>query len=119
MAFPVWQEKPTLQIRRQQHDPTSSIVEDMSCNFGYQGQGLVNTPHVDRLAKEDAMFNNAYVTAPVCSASRSALITGMYQTATGAHNHRNGRKTIKYTLPAQIKLIPELFQKAGYYTCTQ
>ena len=93
------------------------IVEDMSCDFGYQGQGLVNTPNVDRLAKEGAVFTNAYVTAPVCSASRSALITGMYQTAIGAHHHRSGRGTVKQTLPEQIKLIPELFQEAGYYTC--
>lgn len=93
------------------------IVEDMSCDFGYQGQSLVNTPNVDRLAKEGVVFNNAYVTAPVCSACRSALITGMYQTAIGAHNHRSSRGTVKYTLPEQIKLIPELFQDAGYYTC--
>jgi arylsulfatase A-like enzyme len=93
------------------------IVEDMSCDFGYQGQKLVKTENVDRLAEEGAVFSNAYVTAPVCSACRSAMITGMYQTAVGAHHHRSSRGTVKHTLPAHIKLIPELFKQAGYYTC--
>ena len=67
------------------------VVDDMSCDFGYQGQTLVDTPHVDRLAKEGVVFSNAYVTAAVCSSSRSAMITGMYQTSIGAHNHPMGR----------------------------
>jgi arylsulfatase A-like enzyme len=93
------------------------VVEDMSCDFGYQGQKLVNTPNVDRLAREGTVFSNAYVTAPVCSACRSAMITGMYQTAVGGHNHRSSRGTVKHTLPSHVKLIPELFKQAGYYTC--
>ena len=92
------------------------IVEDMSCDFGYQGQELVKTPNVDRLAKEGAVFSNAYVTAPVCSPARSAMITGMYQTTIGVHNHRSSRGKVKIHLPEHIKLIPEIFKKAGYYT---
>jgi arylsulfatase A-like enzyme len=45
------------------------------------------------------------------------MITGMYQTAIGAHSHRSSRGTVKHTLPSHIKLIPELFKEAGYYTC--
>jgi len=93
------------------------VVEDMSCDFGYQGQTLVRTPHVDRLAREGAVFSNAYVTAPVCSPCRSAMITGMYQTTIGAHHHRSSRGAVKLHLPPSIKLVPELFKAAGYYTC--
>ena len=93
------------------------IVEDMSCDFGYQGQPLVHTPHVDRLAREGVAFSNAYVSSPVCSPSRSALITGMYQTSIGCQHHYTGRGTIKHHLPAHVRLIPELFNEAGYYTC--
>ncbi|MCK5440550.1 MAG: sulfatase [Maribacter sp.] len=91
------------------------IVEDMSSHFGYQGEVLVKTPNVDRLAKEGVVYRNAYVTAPVCSASRSAMITGMYQTSIGAHHHRSSRGTEKIYLPKDIKTLPELFKEAGYY----
>jgi len=93
------------------------IVEDMSCHFGCYGQTTIQTPNVDLLAEEGVKFNKAFVTAPVCSPSRSALITGMYQTSIGAHQHRSGRGTEKIHLPSHIQLVPELFQKAGYYTC--
>jgi arylsulfatase A-like enzyme len=93
------------------------IAEDTSCHFGYQGEPLVKTPHVDRLAREGVVFDAAYVTCPVCSPSRSALITGMYQTTIGAHNHRSFRGTIKHDLPASVRPIPEYFKDAGYYVC--
>lgn len=93
------------------------VVEDMSCHFGYQGEKLVHTPHVDKLAREGVVFNNAYVTSPVCSTSRSAMITGMYQTSIGAHHHRSSRGKHKIHLPEGITTIPELFKEAGYYTC--
>ena len=41
----------------------------------------------------------------------------MYQTSIGAHHHRSGRGIEKIHLPEQVRLIPEYFQKAGYYTC--
>ena len=93
------------------------IVDDMSANFSCYGEKLIETPHVDRLAREGTKFANAFVTAPVCSPCRSALITGMYQTTIGAHHHRSGRGVEKIHLPEGVKPIPVLFQQAGYYTC--
>ncbi len=93
------------------------IVDDMSANFSCYGEKLIETPHVDRLAREGTKFNNAFVTAPVCSPCRSALITGMYQTTIGAHHHRSGRGVERIRLPAGVAPIPVLFQQAGYYTC--
>jgi arylsulfatase A-like enzyme len=93
------------------------VVDDMSANFGCYGEKLIETPNVDRLAREGTLFRNAFVTAPVCSPCRSALITGMYQTSIGAHQHRSGRGTEKIHLPAGVVPVPALFQKAGYYTC--
>ena len=93
------------------------VAEDMSCHFSYQGVTAIKTPNVDRLAREGVVFEAAYVTCPVCSPCRSAMITGMYQTTIGAHNHRSFRGEIKQDLPAPVRTIPEYFKEAGYYVC--
>tara|TARA_B110000037_G_scaffold113526_1_gene130686 strand:+ start:732 stop:2213 length:1482 start_codon:yes stop_codon:yes gene_type:complete len=92
------------------------VVEDMSSNLGFQGETLVHTPNIDQLAANGLVYRNAYVTAPVCSTSRSAMITGMFQTSIGSHHHRSSRGTHKIHLPKGIKTIPELFKAKGYYT---
>ena len=92
------------------------IPDDMSANFACYGETAVPTPNVDRLAAKGVQFNQAFVTAPVCSTCRSAFITGMYQTSIGAHHHRGGRGEMKVNLPADVELVPKLFQDAGYHT---
>ena len=92
------------------------IVDDMSANFSCYGETQIQTPHLDRLAKRGTLFSSAFVTAPVCSTCRSAFITGMYQTAIGAHHHRSGRGTQKITLPDGVVPVPQLFKDAGYFT---
>lgn len=92
------------------------IPDDMSANFSCYGETAIETPNVDKLATDGVKFTNAYVTAPVCSTCRSAFITGMYQTSIGSHHHRSGRGELKIQLPEGIKLIPKLFQNAGYHT---
>ena len=92
------------------------IPDDMSANFGCYGETAIETPNVDKLAAQGMKFNRAYVTAPVCSTCRSAFITGRYQTSIGAHHHRSGRGELKIHLPENIKLVPKLFQEAGYHT---
>lgn len=91
-------------------------VEDMSPNMSCYGERTIKTPNIDRLAKEGVLFTNASVTCPVCSPSRSALITGMYQTTIGAHNHRSSRHEVKIHLPDHVHLVPEYFKEAGYFT---
>ncbi len=93
------------------------VVEDQSKHYGFNGEPLVKTPVLDGLCKNGVRFTNASVTAPVCSTARSALITGMFQISIGAHHHRSGRGELKIQKPEHIKLIPELFKEAGYYTC--
>ena len=101
-------------------DPRPNIVwiipDDMSANFSCYGETAIQTPHVDKLAAEGVKFTRAFVTAPVCSTCRSAFITGMYQTSIGAHHHRSGRGEQKIRLPEKVKLVPALFQAAGYHT---
>ena len=92
------------------------IPDDMSAHFSCYGETAIETPHVDALAARGVKFTQAYVTAPVCSTCRSAFITGMYQTSIGAHHHRSGRGQLKIELPEHVKLVPKLFQDAGYFT---
>jgi len=87
------------------------VVEDTSAHFCCYGETAIRTPNVDRLAAEGTRFERAYVTAPICSTSRSAIITGMSQTAIGAQHHRSGRGEVKITLPASetvrnVKYLP-------------
>jgi N-sulfoglucosamine sulfohydrolase len=92
------------------------ISESTSPDFACYGNKQVKTPSFDRLAGEGARFTHVFATAPVSSASRSAFMTGMYQTSIGAHNHRSHRGD-GYRLPKPVDLIAEYFRQAGYFTC--
>ena len=48
-------------------------------DFGFMGSNEIKTPNLDQLAFDGVTFNNAYVSASVCSPSRAGLLTGMYQ----------------------------------------
>lgn len=91
------------------------IAEDLCPDIACYGNKIVKTPNIDRLADQGARCTNAFTTAPVCSPSRSAFMTAMYQTSIGAHNHRSHRED-NYKLPEPVKLITEYFRRAGYYT---
>jgi len=93
------------------------LVEDMSAHFSCYGEKTIATPDVDRLAKEGTRFERAFVTAPICSTSRSALITGRYQTSIGAQHHRSGRGQVRITLPKGAAPVTQQFREAGYFTC--
>lgn len=92
------------------------VVDDMSANLGCYGETAIATPNLDRLAREGTRFARAYTTSPVCSPSRSALITGMYQTSIGAHQHRSGRGVEKIRLPEGVETVPARLRRAGYRT---
>jgi arylsulfatase A-like enzyme len=101
-------------------------IEDASAHIGCYGETAIKTPVMDNMAREGIKFEKAYVTAPVCSSSRSAMVTGMFQMTSGFHLHRSQRTGGKgggnkayyksYEVPSELLTIPELFKKAGYYT---
>lgn len=92
-------------------------VEDMNDWMGAYGDNTVATPNIDLLAKQGVRFNNAIMPAPVCSSTRSAIITGSMPTTLGIHNHRSSRsKEAQIHLPKGYKTIVELFNQQGYQT---
>ena len=100
--------------------------EDLSPYMGCYGDPInaEHTPAIDKFASDGVLFTRAFVTAPVCSASRSAVITGVMQTTTGTHLHRSSRTTdgeivpeeARVHLPKGMKTLPELMREAGYFT---
>ena len=102
------------------------VAEDLSPFFGCYGDTVnqSHTPSVDQLAAQGLLFERAYSVSPVCSSSRSALITGVMQTTTGTHQHRSSRtvdgeivpEALRINLPAGMKTIPELMREQGYFT---
>lgn len=101
------------------------VIEDASPHIGCFGETSIQTPAMDGLAKNGIRFTQAFVTSPVCSSSRSAMVSGMYPVTLGTHNHRSQNKLGKgststpyfdsYKVPESIKLVPEIFREAGYY----
>ncbi len=76
---------------------------------GANGNRIIQTPNLDRLAAESANFTRAFVQSPVCTPSRACYFTGRY-----AHAHRN---RVNYTpLDDDEILLPARLQSAGYRT---
>ncbi len=90
------------------------IMDDVGAEFPFLGHP-VETPNIDRLVNEGTIFKHAFVTSPVSSPARSAMITGMYQTTIGANNHVSSRGKHKIDLPDSVKMIPRIFKERGYY----
>lgn len=80
------------------------LADDLSWHdCGPYGAMDVQTPNVDRLAKQSLKFNFAFAASPTCSPSRSAMYTGLYPIRNGGHaNHSQIRKGIR-TLPSYLK----------------
>ncbi len=85
------------------------------------GNPLIETPHIDDIAKKGMMLTNFYVNSPICSASRVALATGQYQHRWRIHSFLSTRGAQKrkrmanYLDPAALHTA-QLFQDAGYAT---
>lgn len=117
-------------------------VEDISPSLNAYGDKSIQTPNIDRLAREGIVFTHAYSTAGVCAPSRSSIITGMYPVSIGTHNMRTGphyayrepdaetyktyialkdvrgRNVPEYAAvpPPYVKVFTEYLRAAGYYT---
>ncbi|HEY0550492.1 MAG TPA: sulfatase [Verrucomicrobiae bacterium] len=91
------------------------IAEDFGPHLGCYGTKEVSSPNLDQLARDGVRYTRFYTTAPVCSPSRSAFMTGMYQTTIGAHNHRSHRDD-GFALPPGVRVLTDWLRDAGYYT---
>ncbi len=74
-----------------------------------KAQPWLETPQMDRMAREGAYFKNAFVTTALCSPSRASVLTGVY-----AHKHKIVDNNTP--IPAGTTFFPAHLQKAGYKT---
>ncbi|MEZ4700537.1 MAG: sulfatase [Rhodothermales bacterium] len=91
------------------------VGENMKLDLGIYGAGQVYTPHLDSLARQGIRYTRVFATSPVCAPSRSAFMTGMYQTTTDTHNMRSHRSD-DYRLPDGVRPMTHRLQDAGYFT---
>jgi arylsulfatase A-like enzyme len=92
------------------------VTDDLAYRaIGYNNE-KVKTPNLDRLARDGMIFSRAYITTPVCAASRASLLTGLYPQTNG---------TVALDKPSFIKnvvtgkkyaTLPQFLNTAGYTT---
>ncbi len=104
-----------------QSTPPVNVIYILADDLGYgdlgcYGQQLIQTPHLDRMAREGMRFTQHYAGTSVSAPSRASLMTGLH---TG-HTHIRGNYEIKPEGQAPLKAgtftIGHLMQKAGYTT---
>jgi arylsulfatase A-like enzyme len=79
--------------------------------LGYAGNPIIKTPYMDQLASSGLYFRNAFVTTPICAASRASLFTGLYERT---HGYNFGTPPLDNQY--MVESYPYLLRKAGYRT---
>lgn len=103
------QERPVTQEER----PNLLFIITDDQRFDMMGtvNPILQTPNMDRLAKEGVRFENAFVTTPICAASRASLLTGLVE-----RTHRYTFGTSPLSVQFVDQSYPVLLREAGYHT---
>lgn len=90
------------------------MTDDLNCDIGSYGHPLVKTPHIDRLAEEGVLFENAYCNYPICGPSRASFMTGLYPEQNGVTVLR---RMFRHYVPDAITMSQHFV--ANGYTATR
>jgi len=85
-------------------------------DVGFNGQKLINTPNIDRLAAEGIRFNQFYAGTSVCAPSRSSLMSGQHTGHTFIRGNKGVEPEGQYPIPDSVITIAEVLKQAGYQT---
>ena len=103
------------------------LVDDLGwADMGFEGSSFYETPNIDKLARENMHFTQAYAACHVCSPTRGSIISGQYPARTHLTDWLPGRKEYSFQkyqnadhvqhLPYGIPTLPGLLKAAGYHT---
>ena len=90
------------------------ITDDQSPDAGCYGNPILKTPNIDQLAADGVRFTQAFCTTASCSASRSVILTGLYNHANAQYGHWHSYH--HFRTAAGIKSLPVQMSTAGYRT---
>ena len=90
------------------------VTDDMGPDAGCYGNSVIKTPHIDALAKDGIRMTSAFCTTASCSASRSVILTGMYNHANAQYGHEHSYHHFRTF--DNIKSLPVRLAEAGYRT---
>jgi len=83
-------------------------------DLGCYGNTAIKTPNLDALAAEGVRFNNAFCTTASCSASRSVILSGLYNHYNGQYGHQHSYN--HFVTFDRVRSMPVLLTQAGYRT---
>ncbi len=103
---------PPLHAEPERPNVVMIVVDDLRFDeIGVGGHPYLETPHVDRLAAEGALFTQAYHVTPLCSPNRASILTGQYVSRHGILDN-----TSRSRASHRLDLFPRELQRAGYVT---
>lgn len=90
------------------------VADDHGLDTGCYGNPAINTPNLDALADDGVMFTRACCTTASCAASRSVILTGIYNHTNGTYGHTHGCH--HFSCFEDVVTLPALLNEAGYRT---
>jgi len=85
-------------------------------DLGFLGQQYIETPNIDRLARDGMFFAQHYSGSPVCAPSRSALLTGLHTGHTPIRGNSEVQPEGQLPMPDTVQTLSKIFREAGYAT---
>ncbi|MBI3945214.1 MAG: sulfatase [Armatimonadetes bacterium] len=102
------------QERAEQPNIVLVVADDHGLDSGCYGNPVIQTPHMDALARDGVRFNYSFCTAASCSASRGVILSGLHTHANGQFGHEHTYH--HFSAFDHVRSLPVLLGEAGYRT---